>query len=250
MHLKFFSRCLFPVLAVLFSVGASLAIGQLPKSRVLTAAEIEHIQKKAEQGDLVAQFFMASSHEIGNGVVKSAAEAVKWYRMAAEQGDDSAQYTLGKRYSSGEGVEKDEAEAAMWYRKAAEQGNEQAWSTLGHCYLRGKGVRKSTSEAAKWLRKAAEEGDSFSQLSLGTLYQSGDGIPKNDLEAYKWYLLAAAKGLQTAKENATLLERNLTPEQRAEAQRLATEFQDALDKKDEAEFAEMKAAFDEMRKAE
>ena len=58
----------------------------------------------------------------GEGVLKDAAEAVRWSRLAAEQGLASAQYNLGVMYDNGEGVLKDNAEAARWYRLARRTG--------------------------------------------------------------------------------------------------------------------------------
>ena len=55
----------------------------------------------------------------GTGVIRDAAEAVKWFRLAAEQGDDKAQYALGECYANGIGVIKDTAEAEKWFRLAA-----------------------------------------------------------------------------------------------------------------------------------
>ena len=52
-------------------------------------------------------------------------------------------------------------------------------------------------------------------------------MPKDYLEAYKWFNLAAAKGDERtvdARINLASAERYLTPEQVAEAQRLAREF--------------------------
>ena len=88
-------------------------------------------------------------------------------------------------------------------------------------------------EAVKWYRKAAEQGHEYGQNNLGFCYITGEGVVKNDLEGYKWVLLAAAKGAKKAKENASIVERRLSPEQRAEAQRMATEWQADFEKKQE-----------------
>ena len=52
----------------------------------------------------------------------------------------------------------------------------------------------------------------------------GQGVAKNYAEAYKWHLLAGAQGDEDAKKNIELIERKLTPAQRAEGQKRAREF--------------------------
>lgn len=61
-------------------------------------------------------------YDLGDGVPKNDAEAVKWYRRAAEQGNAAAPSNLGVMYETGQGVTWDYAEAVKWWRKAAEQG--------------------------------------------------------------------------------------------------------------------------------
>lgn len=111
----------------------------------------------------------------------------------AAAGDPDAQFTLGKNYEAGRsGLKKDYAEAANWYRKSAEQGN--PWA----------------------------------QASLGILYHSGKGVPHDDVQAEMWYIVAA--GRVDANDRPTIVEMrdsvaaHLTPEQRAEAERLASEW--------------------------
>jgi TPR repeat protein len=157
-------------------------------------------------------------------VQKDEMEAVKWYRQAAEQNNDVAQNTLGDCYFQGHGVVKDEVEGVMWYRKAAEQNFAPAQCNLGVCCRDGRGVQKDEVEAVKWFRKAAEQGDAVGQVGLGGCYVKAQGVAKDAVEAYKWYLLAAAQGHEIAKHNAGYAESQLTPEQRAEGQKRASEF--------------------------
>ena len=77
--------------------------------------------RKAEQGDALAQAYIALMYDLGVGVPEDKKEALKWYRKAAEQGHAKAQFNLGVMYGKGEGVPKDYKEVAKWIRKAAEQ---------------------------------------------------------------------------------------------------------------------------------
>ena len=124
----------------------------------------------------------------------NSAEAVKWYRKAAEQGFAAAQYDLGRMYFKGEVVPRDYTEAAKWYRKLAEQD------------------------------AAAAQYDTAAQYELGGMYFRGQGVPRDYVIAYMWFSLAAAKGDKDARKMLDDLERKLTPEQIAEAQKLAREW--------------------------
>ena len=144
--------------------------------------------------------------------------------MAAEQNEDGGQFGVGYAYANGLGVEKDENEAAKWYRKAADQGHTAAQNNLGVLYLNGKGgLPKDEAEAARWYRKAADQGLSTAQNNLGTLSEQGRGVPQNFVEAYMWFSLAAASGHTEAPANRDRVEKKMTTDQIAEAQRRAAE---------------------------
>jgi S1-C subfamily serine protease len=186
-----------------------------------SADQIAKWRKAADQGDAVAFFSLGRCYEYGQGVAQDKTEAAKWNRKAAERGHAIAQYNLGVQYNEGNGVPEDAAEAAKWYRKAAEQGLGIAQNNLGACYSTGKGVTENAAEAVKWYRMAAEQGDATGQAKLGECYARGNGVVKNEVLAYLWFLLAAAQGIEVAKQNVSIIEEAITPDQRAEGQRLA-----------------------------
>jgi hypothetical protein len=47
---------------------------------------------------------------------------------------------------------------------------------------------------------------------------------KDEVEAYKWFLLSGAQGTDPAKKGIEIMERVLTPQQRAEGQKIAREW--------------------------
>jgi uncharacterized protein len=53
------------------------------------------------------------------------------------------------------------------------------------------------------------------------MYYKGQGVPKDILQAYFWWLLASAKGDETSIKNRDIVEKELTPQQRAAAQAAA-----------------------------
>ena len=193
-------------------------------------------------------------------VERNEVEAVKWYRKAAEQNYAKGQNKLGDCYANGRGVELNEVEAVKWYHKAADQGNADAQYSLGCCYRDGQGVTKNLFgvtknliEAVKWFRKAADQGlksareelsriervtkeakryrkaaewnHAWAQFNLGYCYANGQGVPENLVEAAKWYRKAADQGFEGAREELSRIERRMTPDAIAEAQRLSREFQ-------------------------
>jgi TPR repeat protein len=112
-------------------------------------------------------------------------------KVRAAAGDPEAQFTLGKNYEAGRsGLKRDYAEAANWYRKSAEQGN------------------------------------IYAQASLGILYHSGKGLPHDDLQSEVWLTVSAAHApkdvYDTIAEMRDSVAHHLTPQQIAEAQKLAS----------------------------
>lgn len=77
-------------------------------------------EKKAQQGDPIAQNYIGEIYEKGTDQAPDYSRAQKWYRMAAEQGFQRAQTNLAFLYQNGLGVEKDPQKALNWYKKAAE----------------------------------------------------------------------------------------------------------------------------------
>ena len=90
----------------------------------LMQAQEDDILARGEQGDANAQNEIGVMYANGDGVIKDAAEAVKWYRKAAEQGLAGAQLILGWMYVHGDGVIKDLVEAHAWFNVAGANGLE------------------------------------------------------------------------------------------------------------------------------
>ena len=157
-------------------------------------------------------------------------ESLEILRKDTDGGDAAAQYKLGLMYDNGEGVAADSTEAVKWYRKAAEQGHPNAQWQLGYKYEYGSGVTVDDTESIKWFRKAAEQGHAIAQFELAMRYTTGKGVVKDSVEAYKWTLLAQMNGIDvTAYKD--LLEKEMTPEQIAQAQKQADAFVAEMAKK-------------------
>jgi len=118
-------------------------------------------------------------------------------------------------------------------RQKAAQGDAKSQHSIGMLIVAS--IEEGTlKDAIEWFRKSAHQGNADAQLALGDLYSQGDGLVKNDIEGYKWCLLAASQGLERGRQSVKAVETRLSPEQRAEGQRLAAEWQAAFEKRQAA----------------
>jgi TPR repeat protein len=118
----------------------------------------------------------------------------------------------------------DYAAVIRLWRPLAEQGDARAQTNLALMYDNGRGVLQDYAAAMSWYRKAAEQGDAAAQTGLGVMYANGHGVPRDYVSAHMWFALAAANGDQVAKGYRDRIAARMTPEQIAEAERLAHEF--------------------------
>jgi hypothetical protein len=149
--------------------------------------------------------------------------ALAKFRLAAAQGNASAQFNLGFMFNRGRGVAQDYVEAVRWYRLAAAQGDVQAQDLLGTMFERGQGVAQDYVEAVRWYRLAAAQGDLLAQLKLGFMFDEGKGVAQDFTRAHMWFNLAAVSGDKEAVKNRDLTAARMTPQQIAQAQKLARE---------------------------
>ena len=95
---------------------------------------------------------------------------------------------------------------------------------LGLMYRMGQGVPRDNWEAEIWIRKAAEQGHDDAQSNLGVMYGTGTAVSQDYVLAHMWFSLAAGSGNETGRNNRDLLSKQMTPQQIAEARRLAREW--------------------------
>ncbi len=147
----------------------------------------------------------------------------------ANSGDISAQYSLGMMYYDGVVVAQDLKAAIKWFTEAAERGSIFAQNKLGEMYYRGEGVTQDHKEAIKWYSIAAELGYAEAQYNLGYMYFSDNAITQDYLHALMWSYIASAhatnneirkKAVDLSNEIALKMSKN----QILEAQKLAKEW--------------------------
>jgi TPR repeat protein len=183
-------------------------------------AAIGWFHRAAEGGDLASQVHMgmisAQSGDYEAGF--------KWLSMAAEAGDADAMTNLAILYLRGLGVAADPKRGLEWFTKAAEAGDPATQAQLGGLYIDGTVGEPDPAAGLKWLRRAADQGYSEAQLRLGTIHAEGKVKPRDPVRAYMWFYRASMMGIEQADADLTALARELTPEQIAEAKRLADEW--------------------------
>jgi TPR repeat protein len=106
-------------------------------------------------------------------------------------------------------------------RRLVEKGESWAQFNLGNMYDTGQGVAQDYTEAVKWYRLAAAQGHARAQSNLGAMYGNGEGVPQDAVKAHMWMNLAAAKGNANGSRNRDIVAKRITPQQIAEAQKMA-----------------------------
>jgi TPR repeat protein len=120
----------------------------------------------------------------------------------------------------------DYATALSIFRSLAAQGDANAQSMLGSMYEKGHGVAQDYAEALKWYRLAAAQGNTAAQLFISAAYLNGHGVKRDIVHAYLWSILSGVSGNAGAVKDRDWFEARMTPQQIAEAQKMARECQE------------------------
>jgi TPR repeat protein len=132
------------------------------------------------------------------------------------------------RYEKGMVVPQNYPEAVRWYQLSAMQGYPGGQYKLCEMSERGQGLPQDYQEALRWCGLAADQGHGPAMFKLGRLYDTGHGVPRDVLRAHMWYNLASAYGYEEGKKWRDRLAADdafvMTPDQIAEAQKLAREW--------------------------
>lgn len=164
--------------------------------------------KKAEQGDVNAQWKLGWKYYDGDGVRNDYTKAFSYFKLVADAGYVDAQYVLGLLYEDGIGVEKDYTLAAHFYQLAAEQGSADAQNSIGLLYHKGQGVEQNYRLAAHYYELAAKQDNMYAQDNLGRLYEDGLGVEQDFTLAVHYYRLVAEQGNKIAQFKLGLLYEN------------------------------------------
>ena len=184
--------------------GVDLAYGAFQRGYYLTALRLA--ERRAAQGDAVAQTLIAEIYANGLGVGQDIPKAISWYAQADANGDIQATFQLAMIYQRGTGVDQNRARAAALFRKAAEGGHVAAQYNLGLLYVEGLHVEPNLVRAAELIGAAAEAGLPEAQYDYAVMLLEGAGVAPNTEQALDLLAQAAEQGLPAAQvEYATQL---------------------------------------------
>ena len=169
------------------------------------------IRIKAANGDVVAQYQVASQFARGALGAPDIAKAADWYGRAARAGHAPSQYQLGALLQRGSGIDQNLTEARSWYAKATAAGHVKAMHNLAVLLTSEDGGPRDYATAAKLFRKAADHGLADSQFNLAILFENGLGVKRSTAEAYRWFSLAAAAGDKEAATRRDGIKKRLAP---------------------------------------
>ena len=115
------------------------------------AAAAELWRTEAAAGSAEADFGLGLISDLGLGVPRDAAKAMRWYLEAADDGFSNAQFNVAVMLDAGTGIPRDVGAAAVWYGRAAANGHHRAQYNLGLLYAAGEGVHQNADLARYWL---------------------------------------------------------------------------------------------------
>lgn len=183
-----------------------------------------YLESAAEKGSAAAQLNLGIFLLKGRGGDKDATRAIAVIERAVAQGSLSARLMLGEIFLFGEHTDgtPDRRRAYDVLISAAEAGNARAQNMVGVIIRDGGLGQNDPARARSWFEKAARQGDAKACSNLGHLgYDSS--VPAERVEALKWLMVAEALREVTAKYTLIEIAPRHTPEEMAEARRLADE---------------------------
>lgn len=175
-------------------LGKALAI--LRDQARTDAGALKLLQKRADDGQAIAQFYMGTLFDPTIDKLHASAErtseAIGWYRKSADQHNMTAAGNLGGLLAYDRpGHAADYAEAFRWLDMAAPT-VPQAQRELGQLYRLGRGVPVDVAKGMDLLRAAAEHNDPVAELLLAQAYDRGsDGLTQDRHEAAMLFQKAA-----------------------------------------------------------
>jgi len=115
-------------------------------------------------------------------------------------------------------------------------------------FYKGRGVIHDYVQAHKWFQIAGANGHTEgnenrdivedkmtrdqiaeAQYNIGVMYGKGQGVEQDYVQAHKWFNIVEENGYKVGRETKVLVEKEMTPDQIADAQKLAREWMEKHD---------------------
>jgi uncharacterized protein len=169
-------------------------------------------RRESEDGNVVADWYLAHMYRMGQGVPRDPSVAYSYYTRVAESYDPEesdhkrlqivvdSQIQVANYRRIGipaAGLKPEPANAARTYlRIASTYGHPAAQFALGEMNISGEGVKQNPQQGLKWITAAARKRHPEAQAYLGDLYWAGQVVKKSETRALMWYILATESGRQ------------------------------------------------------
>jgi uncharacterized protein len=167
---------------------------------------LKFFRRSSEDGNLVADWYLAHMYRTGRGVSRDDAVAFSYYSRVADTYDPDesdknklrimvdGQLRVADYYRSGipnAGIRQDFTYAANSYLKiATTYGHPDAFYGLAMMNFNGEGLNKNPKQGLKWLKAAVRKRHVPSEAYLGELYEDGRYVEQSTTRALMWYVLA------------------------------------------------------------
>lgn len=189
----------------------------------------EFFEKAAEAGDPTALYYLGSIYNDAKGVDKDEDKARALFSEAAKGGQPDAQmftavFLIMDGIIARTEKERDElyAQAVPLLQKSYAQGNMEAAFWLGDMIQKGLGIAQNEEKGRAMIRESAESGNPNAEAMLGMYYLLGsNGVEKDLMQAHKWMSRSIHHNNSSALIQLRRIERQMSAEQKKEAQAAA-----------------------------
>lgn len=171
-----------------------LGIGCMQNYKAAANYAKKVVSSNTNTSKALAQFIYGSCLSLGEGVLQSHEEAVKYFSLAAKSGLRLAKYRLASYYASGQGGVQNMKRARELFLEAAYAGDPASMGVVGQMCLEGIGGARDGDQAVFWFQRAADAGDPMGMQNFALCCEKGFGVPKDLQKAISMYEGAAKYG--------------------------------------------------------
>jgi TPR repeat protein len=159
----------------------------------------------AEDGDLMASWWLGRMYQLGQGVPSDHAMAFTHFRKVAMKFDGTKRHgalfrakldslvQVGRYFRTGietANILPQPERALRIFRKAAQYSHPGAQFNIGDMMFSGEGTRQRKTRGVRWIMLAARKHYAPAQAKLGDIYMNSASAENRQVMAFMWYTLA------------------------------------------------------------
>lgn len=211
------------ILAAFLCCFLAISVSAEPTEKVRDF--IVMLEKESESGNPVAKYHLGKIYIDGlEGVAKDERRGFGFLLASAKAGYVQAQYNVAASYKLGQGIPQSEEQALYWYLQAATKGHAQSQLQAALMFHN----KNEFTKSIELFNESAMKGIVESQFMLASVYHLGNGKPQNYRLAYIWYSIAAASGDADAVQMRDIVSEQLDAKTLSEAQKEAAEIFESI----------------------